>query len=340
MVSKASKNRSVESVLSVILLFSLALTALGILILQSNADISRFGMTATNADSLPQPSYKSILDSVLPEDFTAQSEVETYNADNLYEKIDGKAPLYIDSGFVELTAQRFISKKDENLWMEIELFDMANPRNAFSIFSVQRRAEVIASKNLDPQYEYGTENAIFLRIGQYYIEMVGSAKSEKLLQAMTEIAQNLKKKLPVDAVTDIAELGLFPEKDIVAGSQKLYLANAFGFDGFTDVFVGRYKINDMTITAYLGEYKDEQAAKAKADSYYKFLIENGAKDKTAFSDILKNNKIKVVDFYDTTEIVFATGRFIGGIHEANNQQAAETLAGRLFEKLSEQAATR
>jgi hypothetical protein len=44
---------------------------------------------------------------------------------------------------------------------------------------------------------------------------------------------------------------------------------------------------------------------------------------------------KVVDFYGTTEIVFAVGPYVAGIHEAENQQAAEQLAERLFDKLEE-----
>jgi hypothetical protein len=46
---------------------------------------------------------------------------------------------------------------------------------------------------------------------------------------------------------------------------------------------------------------------------------------------LKGN---VVDAYGTTEIIFVTGPFVAGVHEADNQQAAEKLAEVLALKLS------
>jgi hypothetical protein len=344
MVLTSPKKTHLESALSLFLLLILASIALGILIRQSKTDLSRFGMDFKAANTpLLSPTtikhQKSIIDSVVPEYFSTQAASETYDADNLYEKIDGKAPLYIDSGFVELNALRYISKNDENLWMEIEVFDMANPRNAFSIFSVQRRAEAVILKDQNPKYEYGTDNALFFITGKYYIEIVGSAKSDILLAGMIDLTNKLKQKLTVDPVIDMVELSLFPGKDIVSGSKKLYLKNVFGFDGLNDVFVCRYKVNETNITAYLARYDDIATAKSKADNYYKFLKENGGKDKTSTNKILNDNQVKVVDFYGTTEIVFTTGRFIGGIHESDNQQKAEDLAAELFEKLRQQAPT-
>ena len=48
---------------------------------------------------------------------------------------------------------------------------------------------------------------------------------------------------------------------------------------------------------------------------------------------------KAQDSFTSTEIIFATGPFVGGIHEAENQKAAEELATRLFDKLSNTAKT-
>ena len=42
-----------------------------------------------------------------------------------------------------------------------------------------------------------------------------------------------------------------------------------------------------------------------------------------------------MDSYGTTEIVFTVGHFVAGIHEAENQQAAEKLAEILINRLNE-----
>ncbi|MFC1780997.1 DUF6599 family protein [Planctomycetota bacterium] len=339
-----SRNRRFEALTSIFLLLVLFLIGLGILIRQSDVNLARFGIYSTNlSPQMPTTAAQqaSILESVIPNDFASLSEIEKYNPDNLYEKINGKAPLYLDSGFVELTAQRFVSKNDENLWMEIEVFDMANLWNAFSIFSVQRRPDADILSLFNPSYGYKTTNALYFVHGKYYIELIGSSESDELSRALTAIAQNIQANLVIDKTAEIPQLSLFPQENLIQGTTKLYLKNAFGFEGLTDVFACRYQINDEAIMVFLSEYNDLQTASANSNSYYKFLIENGAKDKAASSQTLKDNpQVNVLDFYGTTEIVFAAGQFIGGIHEADNQDSAEDLAGRLFEKLSQQAATK
>jgi len=337
MSSVPGRNKRLESAISILLLALLLLIGLGIFIRQFDVDMVRFGIDTTTAGPLSEQiepnTQEPFLDALTPDGFKKLSETETYNAGNLYEKINGKAPLYTESGFVKLFTQRFISKNDESLWMELFVFDMAAVRNAFSVYSVQKRADAIESRILDTQYDYRTSNAIYCVNGRYYIELIGSTESDELFTAIVEIRDKLRRKLPVDKVTDISELSLFPTDNIVPGSFKLYLANAFGFDAFTDIFTCRYKLGDETITMFLSKRSDPQDAQTTAESYYNFLIENDAEDKPTANKTLKDIGAKVLDFYDTTEIIFATGPFLGGIHEAENQKAAEELAARLFDKL-------
>jgi hypothetical protein len=112
---------------------------------------------------------------------------------------------------------------------------------------------------------------------------------------------------------------------------KLYLKNAFGFEGLSDVFTAQYKIGGQPITVFFSKRPNAQDAEAMAASYRKFLTENGATIKQTTSEFLKN---KVFDFYGVTEMVFTTGQFVVGVHEAENQDAAEKAAMILAVKLS------
>jgi hypothetical protein len=309
----------------------LVLIGIGVFLKQSDADMSRFGITEVGEPKLETPFETS---SLVPPRFETISEVEIYIPENLYEKIDGKAPLYIESGFEKLFTQRFVSKDDQALWMELFVYDMGSVKNAFSVFSVQRRADAVMSKTLNPQYAYRTGNALYFVRGHYYIELVGSSESNELFKAMTEVSDRLRKKLAVDTVTEIAELNLFPPNNIVQGSIKLYLTNTFGFEGLTDTLTAQYKIDDETITVFFSKRVSSKDAEATAKSYRKFLIENGAVVKKAYNKILADN---VMDFYNTTEVVLSSGPFVVGIHESENQESAEKLAVMLINKLTEVA---
>ena len=326
MDSIKGKPKKLESVVGLSLLAVLIIIAITILITQSEYDMTRFGVGTAVSD----PGTEIIsLTSLAPAGFQPLSE-EIYLADNLYEKINGKAPLYIESGFVKLSTARFVSKNDESLWMELFIFDMANVKNAFSVYSVQRRPGVEILP--DMQFGYKTTDAPYLVHGKYYVEFTPSSKSDELFKAMLETAQKIQANLPIDVDTEIPEFSYFPQDNLVAGSHKLYLESAFGFEGFSDIFTAQYKFGDQTITAFLSRRPDPQDARLVAKSYHKFLIENGGVAKLAINKTLKE---KVVDFYDTTEIVSTTGPFVVGIHEAENQQYAEKLATILINKLSQ-----
>ncbi len=330
------RNKRLESAISVFLLTLLLLIGIGVFIRQFDVDMVRFGIDTTTAGPLSEQiepnTQEPALDALTPDGFKEFSEIETYDAGNLYEKINGKAPSYTESGFVKLFTRRFISKNDESLWMELFVFDMAAIRNAFSIYSVQKRADALMFAFARPQPCYRTSNGLYFVHGNFYVELIGSTESVALDKAMAEIAVKFASQKIVDDAK-ITEFALFPEEDFIPGSFKLYLANAFGFDGFTDIFTCRYKLGDQSITTFLSKRPDPRDARTTAESYYNFLIENDAVDKPTANKTLKDIGAKVLDFYDTTEIIFAIGPFVGGIHEAENQRFAEELAARLFDKL-------
>jgi len=339
MGSVLSRNKRLESVVSVLLLAVLFLIGLGMFIKQADVDMGRFGTEAQTAELSAQMQgvkEKEELDlvSLAPVGFETLSKSELYVPDNLYEKINGKAPLYIESGFEKLFTQRFISKDDDSLWMELFVYDMAGIRNAFSVYSVQRRADADILSLFHPSFGYRAANALYFVHGKYYIELIGSAESAQLIKAMTEIAGNITSKLRVGEVEQIAELSLFPGENAVLGSAKLYLSDAFGFDGLTDTFVCQYKLDGQSISVFFSKRPDSKNAEVVAGSYYNFLIENGARIRKAINKSLEG---KVLDFYDTIEIVLSTGPFVVGVHEAENQHSAEELAVRLIDKLSKAA---
>lgn len=327
-----------ESTVSICVMGVLAFVAIGVLLKQADVNMGRFGMDPLAA-GVVEPKIPTLtgqgelsLTAFLPPGFKKLSETEVYNPENLYEKINGKAPLYTESGFEKLSTQRFVSKQDENLWMELSVYDMASLRNAFSVYSRQKRADVDVLP--DRQFAYWTSNGLYFVHGKYYVELVGSSESPELSAAMQEAAEQIQTELAVDKDARITELSFFPEQGLIPGSNRLYLDSAFGFKELTDIFTAQYKRDEQTITAFMGRRPDPEDAQKMAKSYFDFLIENGGVAKPTINESLKGWQEKVVDFYGTTEIVFAVGPFLAGIHEADDRQAAEELAAVIVDKLS------
>jgi hypothetical protein len=300
--------------------------------------MSRFGIDATAGEvSVDRPgtdrNVETALGTFVPSGFKAIGQTQVYTSGNLYEKINGKADFYVDAGFEELSTQRFIRRDNEALWMELYVYDMGDVRNAFSVYSRQRRPDVQALP--DVQFGYSTANSFYFVHGQYYIELVGSAESEELTNAVTEVTQKIRAKLSVEQDTEIAELSIFPAENIVPESFKLYLSDTFGYERLTNTYTARYKMDGEIITAFFSRRPDLQDAQNIAQAYQSFLLDSGCSDKTTTNQTLAALKANIVDAYGTTEIVLATGPFVAGVHEADSQEAAEKLAEILALKLSD-----
>jgi hypothetical protein len=327
----SGRARTLESAVGVLILLIMIATAVGIYIISEagsspgsvsqDYNMARFGIASQEESQ---------------GDFTSVGKAETYNNDNLYEKIDGKAPMYQEAGFVKLDTQRFAAKSNSEIGFELYTYDMNNAKNAFSVYSRQKRADATDLSDLGASaFGYVAGNAICISLGKNYIEMIGSAESNELVDGMKGIAKDLSAKFKPTDKDKITELGYFPTQGTVAGTWKLQIDNAFGFDGLTDTYSAQYKVGDKTVSIFLSKRKNTDEAKTVAKNYYDFLITNGAKALTVDSEILKSAGGSVVDFYGSFEMVFSTGVFVGGVHEANDKQAAEKGAEVLIGRLKE-----
>jgi hypothetical protein len=130
------------------------------------------------------------------------------------------------------------------------------------------------------------------------------------------------------------ELSLFPLDGLVENSFGLKTTNVFGFSEMQNAFTARYEIAGETLTAFLCRQPDQQAAGKLADSYYSFLIDNGAQAKVRDTGM---NSARIVDFYGSVEMIFTCGVYVAGIHEAESETAAVKVAAILYQKLNAEA---
>jgi len=312
MVSNQGKWPRHESVISIFLFAVLFL--IGLVIISAQFD---FRKNAVPAVAGPEDIHE-LISGISPAGFKAISEIEEYNADNLYEKIDGKAPYYTETGFVKLFTRWLVSESDENLMFEFYVFDMGLFANAFCVYSTQKRPDAQVLPAFNPDFGYRTENAVFFVHGKYYVELVGSAVSGELLAAQKDFAGKFRDGLP-DEKTGMPEFSIFVGENLVAGSIKLYLSAGLGFDGFDNTLTAVYKIDDKETTVFVSRRVSQQQAKELVEKYYEFLIDVGGKNKELDLPI---EGAKAVDFYGPTEIVFHKGNFVAGIHEAEDEAAA------------------
>ncbi len=249
---------------------------------------------------------------------------ERFSPDTLYEKINGRADLYLSSGFVSLNTQRFSMHKTTGNWVEVFVYKMATAENAFSVFSMQRREGALAAGIVPNAYR--TENALFMVHNIFYLEIIGTDIAEALQQAIGRLAHAFVQAHGGSAVASAPGANLFPESDLQAESLQLVTANAFGYEQLDRIHTAEYLIDGTRLTAFVSDRQTAEAASTLAAEYRQTLVSYGA---STIDTPLPVEGAAVIQFFDAYEIIFSRGRYLAGVHEAGSLEAAGTLAGQL-----------
>ena len=183
----------------------LGLIAVGLLIQQSRFNPAVIvAMRAPELKGRPQAVAGPALAATaafIPEvaGFTPLTPTQSYGPDNLSDKIDGKAELYLSAGFKEMSCRSFGLGGSGGAHVEVFLYDMGSAPNAYAVFSGQRRPgspTIPLTANA-----YATANALFFTQGQFYVEIVADRASETLQKSLEAYATALLAKLPAAGET-------------------------------------------------------------------------------------------------------------------------------------------
>jgi hypothetical protein len=255
--------------------------------------------------------------------FTPLSAVESYGPDNLSDKIDGKAELYLAAGFKEMSCRSFELGAAGGAHVEVLLYDMGTAPNAYAVFTGQRRPGAPAISLT--ANAYATANALFFTQGRFYVEMVADRAAEGLPRSLEAYAAALLAKIPSQGeVKDAA--ALLPKDGLARDSVRLCAADTFGCEGLVNVLTGEYSLKDGKATAFVGARETPAQAQAEARRYLDFLAANGyqqVQPPGAPADL----RVLVLD--NSYEIVFVHDRALAGVHDATSAAAALELAAKL-----------
>jgi Family of unknown function (DUF6599) len=240
------------------------------------------------------------------------SEAEHYNADTLSDKIDGKADLYLSAGFKGLSTRRYALAGDKSRWMERYVYDMGDLRNAFAVFSAQRRP------NAQPlglgAYAYLAGNGLFFVHGPFYVEIIAVDASQGVQKGMNALAKAFVASHAV-RTEDLPELRLFPSDHLVAGSFKLAALSAFGIQGLDGVFTAAYAGDQAQALAFVSRRASREEAEALAVKFHAFWLDFGGEKVAPSADLQGAGIVLILDNY---EICLVQDDYVIGVHEASN----------------------
>jgi hypothetical protein len=257
------------------------------------------------------------------EGFTPLLPTQSFGPDNLSDKIDGKAELYLSAGFKEMSCRSFGLGGSGGAHVEVFVYDMGSAPNAYVVFSGQRRSgspTIPLTANA-----YATGNALFFTQGKFYVEIVADRAGETMQKSLEAYGAALLAKLPSQAeATDQA--ALFPKEGLVRETVRLCAADTFGCEGLNNMLTGEYSLKAGKATAFVAPRDTPEQAQAEAKRYVDFLAANGYRKVQAPG---APADIEVLSLDNSFEMVFVQGRILAGVHDATSIDAALELAAKL-----------
>ena len=200
----------------------------------------------SHASSTPPALKSEALEPGLP-GVEPMGKTEFYSADNLFEKIDGRAPAYIGFNFQQLRCRSFAVAGAAGSYVDVYEYRMDTPINAFGIFALERDP---AGKPLDFATDgYSGEMGYFFRQGSCYVQIIASDQNPKTMELARSIAENRAKALPADD-TGLDGRRRLPATDLIPDSVTFLQENAQGQEFLKNVFQAAYQFEGKNCRSF------------------------------------------------------------------------------------------
>jgi hypothetical protein len=244
------------------------------------------------------------------ENWTISPKTEVFNRDNLYERINGAAPLFLENNFQEMTSLVY-TQGDE--YITIQAYRHATPEDAFGMYTSERSPDMTFYQGIGGEAQ-GDDYGLFFFAGNVYVKMSASNNSEAITSAFKEIAKGLASKIDANAGYP-GIFNSFPEKGLIAHTQAYTTTNYIGHEFLKPVYTANYKWNEAGLQVFVIDGKTSKGAKKILTEYFNFT-----KQSKKFSE----GNLLFEDRYNGNIPAVWKGRYIiGAFHDAGEDFSDE-----------------
>lgn len=245
------------------------------------------------------------------------ADTEFYNADNLFEKIDGRSPAYQNYNVQQLRCRSFGVNAASGSYVDVYEYRFDNPVDAFGMFSLERDPKGQGLDFAPDGYLSGT--GYFFRQGAVYVQILASDTKPETLALALAIAQNRAKELPADD-TGLAGRRSLPAAGLITDSVAYVPENAQGQSALKDVFQAKYKFNGAELPFFIMVAKPEDTA-AAWKTFQDFCARFGQAENLPE---INGGKLFRAKLFGKWKIVYQRGGELGGAYDASDSDLARS----------------
>jgi hypothetical protein len=254
------------------------------------------------------------------------TEPEHYEADNLWDYINGQADFFIDYGFVRVDTAEYRNDQESSS-VVLEVYRMGRPWEAFGIFAAERTSD-------DRPLEIGAgaylgANVLGFWQGEHYVKLTTFDEGPAIEKMLTGLAEEISPRLPSQE-HELEALLLFPDEDRVEASERFIPKNFLGQPFLTNAFRVDYSHGGERVQLFVIETGSPSEAQSHfthlEDFYREQYQERVTLETTADPPML------IIDGPSKT-VVFQLDHRLGGAIGTQNLEAGQAAAQALAAKM-------
>ena len=269
-----------------------------------------------HSSDAPKPAAKGEPLEIALAGLKPMSATEFYSSDNLFEKIDGRAPAYQNFNVQQLRCRSFNVVAVAGSFVDVYEYRFDSPVDAFGMFALERDPK---GRSLEFAPDgYSGEMGYFFRQGAVYVQVIASDVKAETLALTKAVAQNRAKELPVDD-SGLAGRRKLPAAGMIADSVAFVPENAQGQAMFKDVFQAKYNFDGAELPFFIMVTAPDDAAKA-GKSFQDFCARFG---KVEVLPDVNGGKIFSAQVFGKWKVVYQRDGELGGVFDAADAGKAQ-----------------
>jgi hypothetical protein len=295
--------------------------------------------------------------------------LETFNADNLYEKIDGRAESFIQYGVKGMAYAFYHPTGDPSSELQLYVFEMADSLKALGKYGSEKPEEFQTASVGDAGYT--SAGSLLFHAGRYYTQIVSTKDDPKFAAFALDLAKRVAATQQGGAAVPVSTgVGAAPASTAAApasastkpavaeakaetkpepkeispatyfgllpaagrdGDPKYVAQDVFGYSFLSDVFMADYKDKNVSWQGFLRPYRDVAEAKVVFEKYIAGVKKDGAEVKTLKAD--GADEMVMSTNIGLIDVVFRKGNCVAGANGATSADPAEAFARALAKSL-------
>lgn len=257
--------------------------------------------------------------------------LETFSADNMYEKIDGRAESFIQYDVQGMAYAFYQPVADDSAEAQLYAFEFTDALKAFGKYGSEKPEGVARAENLGSD-GYTSAGSVFFYSGPYYVQIVTTSDDPKFAAFALDLAHKVAARIQPAGPTEVAESGhavpaATPEalfKLLPAGpgrtGEKYVAQDVFGYSFFTDVFLADYSEGGATWQGFVRPYATPAEAAATFEKYLAEVQDFGAQLRMVETSDAQKMASSTLD--GLVDVVFLKGNAVAGANGSTDPARA------------------